>query len=247
VTASTFPALLADQVRGSGSRPLVTFYDDLSSERVELSVVTFANWVAKTAGVLQDEVGLERGDTVLVDLPTHWQAPVWLGACWSTGLAVTADPAADHDLVVCGPQGIDRYAGGGRPVVALSLLPMGQRFRQALPQGVIDFGAVVWGQPDAFVAYDPPEPADTGWSGTSQQIQAQLLAQAAAHPWGAPGTRLLTDVAPCSEEGLLAFLGPLMAGGGTVWVAHPDPDCWDRRIEIEQATDVLRTDPAQPA
>ncbi len=250
MTPSTFPALLADQVSRSGSRPLVTFYDDLTSERVELSVVTFANWVAKTAGVLQDEIGLERGDVVLLDLPTHWLSPVWLGACWTTGLTVTCDPEARSDLVVCGPQGIDRYAGPGtptRPVVALSLLPMGQRFRQAPPQGVIDFGAVVWGQPDAFVAYDPPEAADTAWSGTSQQIQAQLLARAAAHPWGVPGTRLLTDVRPCSEEGLLAFLGPLMAGGGTIWVAHADPDCWDRRAEIEQATAVLRAEPDQPA
>jgi uncharacterized protein (TIGR03089 family) len=250
VTASTFPQLLADQVRRSGSRPLVTFYDDLTGERVELSVVTFANWVAKTAGLLQDEIGLERGDTVLLDLPVHWLAPVWLGACWSTGLTVTTDPGAAADLVVCGPHGLERYAGtatSGRPVVALSLLPMGQRFRELLPPGVVDFGAVVWGQPDAFVAYDPPEPADTAWTGATDRIQAQLLAETAAHPWSAPGTRLLTDVPPCSEEGLLAFLGPLMAGGGTVWVANPDNDCWERRSETEQATVVSRTDPAQPA
>jgi uncharacterized protein (TIGR03089 family) len=251
VTASTFPDLLADQVRRSGSRPLVTFYDDLSGERVELSVVTFANWVAKTASLLQDEVGLERGDTVLIDLPTHWLGPVWLGACWSLGLAVTTDPSARCDLVVCGPHGIDRYAANGRPgiapVIALSLLPMGQKFRQTLPQGVIDFGAVVWGQPDAFVAYDPPEPADTAWTGATDQIQAQLIARAAAHSWSTSGTRLLTDVPPCSEDGLLAFLAPLMAGGGTVWVSQADPDCWDRRSDIEQATVVVRTDPAQPA
>ena len=247
MTASTFPQLLADEVRRSGSRPLVTFYDDDSGERVELSVVTYANWVAKTAGVLQDEIGLERGDTVLVDLPAHWLAPVWLGACWSTGAAVTADPTSGSDLVVCGPAGIERYAGSGRPVVALSLLPMGQRFRQPLPQGVTDFGAVVWGQPDAFVAYDPPEAADTAWLGATAPIQAQLLTEAAAHPWGAPGTRLLTDVPSVSEDGLLAFLGPLLGGGGTVWVAHPDPDVWDRRAEIEQVTAVSRTDPAQPA
>jgi uncharacterized protein (TIGR03089 family) len=124
---------------------------------------------------------------------------------------------------------------------------MGQRFRQPLPAGVTDFGVVVWGQPDAFVAYDPPEAADTAWRGHSSAIQAQLIAEAAAHPWGTPGTRLLTDVPPCSEDGLLAFLGPLLAGGGTVWVGHADPDCWDRRGEIEQVTAISRTDPAQPA
>lgn len=247
MTASTFPDLLADQVRRSGSRPLVTYYDDATGERVELSVVTFANWVAKTAGVIQDELGLERGDTVLVDLPTHWLAPVWLGASWSTGLTVTTDPAADVSLVVCGPAGVGRYDAADRPVVALSLLPMGRRFTDPLPEGVVDFGVVVWGQPDAFVAYDPPAPQDPAWFGTATRTQAELLTEAGNGPWSAAGTRLVTDLAPTSEPGLDAFLGPLLAGGGTVWVTNPDQDGWDHRAETEQATVVQRAGPAQPA
>lgn len=247
---STFPDLLTDQVRRSGSRPLVTFYDDGSGERVELSVITYANWVAKTAGVVQDELGLERGETVLIDLPTHWLAPVWLGACWTTGLAVTTDPATDHDLVVCGPEGLERYAAAGRPVVGLSLLPMGRRFTDPLPPGVVDFGAAVWAQPDAFAAHDPPDGADLAWLGASAaappRMQAELLSMAGAHPWGVPGTRLLTDASPLSDDGVLGFLGPLHAGGGTVWVANPDPECWERRGEIERATAVSRSDDAQP-
>ena len=246
MTARTFPELLADQVRRSGSRPLVTFYDDATGERVELSVVTYANWVAKTAGVLADEVDLERGSTVLVDLPTHWLAPVWLGACWTLGAAVTAQPTAesavDHDLVVCGPHDVERYAASGRPVVALSLLPMGRRFAEPLPDGVVDFGVVVWGQPDAFLALDPPAATDVAWRGTSTRTHADLLTTAASGDrWTAAGTRLLTDLAATSEEGLDAFLAPLAAGGGTVWVAHPDPDGWEHRAETEQATAVLRT------
>ena len=245
MTASTFPQLLAEQVRLSGARPVVTFYDDATGERVELSAVTLANWVAKTAGVLQDELGLERGDTVLVDLPTHWLAPVWLGACWSTGLAVTTDPGVDVALVVCGPDGVLRFAAGDRPVVALSLQPMGRRFTEPLPPGVLDFGVVVWGQPDAFVAYDPPEPADLAWRGSADRTQDEVLS-GAVQDWGSPGTRLLTDVPPASEAGLAAFVGPLAAGGGTVWVAHPDPGGWDRRAASEQVTATLRTEPGQP-
>lgn len=247
MTSSTFPALLADQVRRSGGRPLVTFYDDATGERVELSVVTYANWVAKTAGVLQDEMGLERGDTVLLDLPTHWLAPVWLGACWSTGLAVTTDRAAAAALVVCGPEGLEEHAAGSAPVVALSLLPMGRRFAEAVPDGVVDFGVVVWGQPDAFVAYDPPEPGDVAWLGRAHRTQQEILASAAGHRWSAAGTRLLTDVAPASADGLLAFVAPLLGGGGTVWVANPDPTGWERRAGAEQATVVHRAQPAPPA
>ena len=245
MTVSTFPDLLADQLRRAAGRPLVTFYDDASGERVELSVATYANWVAKTAGLLQDELDLERGDTVLVDLPTHWLAPVWLGACWAAGLNVTTDAAAAAELVVCGPAGLERYAGSERPVVALSLLPMGRRFADPLPSGVVDYGVVVWGQPDSFVAHDPPAADDAAWSGARDLTQSELLGEAARGRWSAPGTRLVTDAAPTSEAGLSAFLGPLVAGGGTVWVAHPDPAGWDRRAEAEQATAVLRLD--QPA
>ena len=79
----------------------MTFYDDATGERIELSVATYANWVAKTAGLAQDELDAERGGLVLVDLPTHWLGAVWLGAAWSLGLTVTDDPAlADEaDLV----------------------------------------------------------------------------------------------------------------------------------------------------
>ena len=240
----TFSAVLADQLRRDPSRPLVTFYDDATGERVELSVVTYANWVAKTAGLLQDELELERGGTVLVELPSHWLAPVWLGAAWTLGLAVTADPAAaaGSDLVVCGPSGVDRHAPGDVPVVALSLLPMGARFATPLPDGVLDYGVVVWGQPDSFVPLGPPTAEDVAWLGPDgPATQGRLLAAAGAAPTGAPGTRLLTDAVPCSRVGVEHLLGPLLGGGGTVWVAHPDPAQWQHHAESEQATIQLRT------
>jgi uncharacterized protein (TIGR03089 family) len=237
VTHRTFPALLDDQARRHGSRPLVTFYDDATGERVELSVLTYANWVAKTAGLLQDELDVVRGGTVAVDLPAHWLGPVWLGAVWSVGARMVAPGApGGADLVVCGPEGVERYAGGGVPVVALSLLPMGARFATPLPAGVVDYGAVVWGQPDAFLADDPPGPNDAAWEELTHE---ELLAEAAAGDLAAAGTRLLTDVNPCTRAGLRTLIAPLMAGGGTVWVRHRDPDRWAHRARTEQAAAVL--------
>src|SRR3954468_1364261 len=90
---TTFADALATALRADPARPLVTFYDDGSGERVELSVTTYANWVAKTASLVQDELDAERGGLLLVDRPTHWLGAVWLGAAWSLGLAVTDDPA----------------------------------------------------------------------------------------------------------------------------------------------------------
>ena len=241
----TFPAALAATLRTDPGRPLVTFYDDATGERVELSVATYANWVAKTAGLAQDELDVERGGLVLVDLPTHWLGAVWLGAAWSLGLEVTDDPglADQADLVVCGPDGVAAYAAHADrvPVVALSLRPLGGRFTEALPSGVTDYGAVVLAQPDAFAPYDPPAGADAAWrdpSGTS--TQAALLAEAAAAQVVAPQGRLLTGVNPCTRAGAVTLLAPLVAGAGVVWVRHPAEDGWDRRAEQERATAVLR-------
>ncbi len=135
-STSTFSAQLAAALQSAPARPFVTFYDDRTGERVELSVTTYANWVAKTAGLVQDELDLERGGLVLVDLPTHWLGAVWLGAAWSGGQVVTTDRglADEADLVVCGPEGVEEYAdrADAVPVVALSLRPLGARFSRAV-------------------------------------------------------------------------------------------------------------------
>ncbi|WP_374609845.1 TIGR03089 family protein, partial [Gordonia sp. (in: high G+C Gram-positive bacteria)] len=51
------------------SRPLLTYYDDATGERTELSAATLGNWAAKTANYLRDEIGVAEGDVVAVDLP----------------------------------------------------------------------------------------------------------------------------------------------------------------------------------
>ena len=130
------------------------------------SVATYANWVAKTASLLVEEHDLERGDALRVDLPLHWLRPVFLGAAWTAGLVVTRT-ATTPDAVVCGPDGLERWApcAADLPVLACSLLPMGVRFAEPLPPGVHDVGVEVWSQPDAFLPYDPPtadDPASPG-------------------------------------------------------------------------------------
>jgi uncharacterized protein (TIGR03089 family) len=242
---ATFAAALDAQLRRDPARPFTTFYDHDTGERVELSLATYANWVAKTAGLVQDELDGERGGLVLVDLPTHWLGAVWLGAAWTAGLVVTDDPAlADEvDLVVCGPDGVDAYAvhADRVPVVALSLRPLGARFAEALPTGVVDYGAVVLAQPDSFVSYDPPSGDDPAWrdsDGTTDQ--STLLAEAGSTSVVTDGGRLLTDVNPVGRGGRPTLLAPLVRGGGCVWVRHPDPDRWSALVEQERVTDQLR-------
>lgn len=242
---ATFPAALAAVLASAPGRPLVTFYDDATGERVELSVATYANWVAKTAGLAQDELDLGRGGLVLLDLPTHWLGAVWLGAAWALGLAVTDDPrlAEEADLVVCGPKGLERYAVDVErvPVLALSLRPLGGRFTEPLPSGVTDYGAVVLAQPDVFVAYDPPGAADAAWRDAGGQVsQAELLAEASGRPLVSSGGRLLTDVNPATRRGAATLVAPVLLGAGTVWVRNPNGGRWAARAQEERATEELR-------
>lgn len=243
------PQVLADLRRSDPARPLVTFYDDATGERIELSVTTYANWVDKTAGLVQDELDVERGSLVLLDLPTHWLGAVWLGAAWTGGLCVTTDSglAGEADLVVCGPTGVEEYAGTAheRPIVGISLRPLGGRFVEPLPSGVIDYGAVVLAQPDTFVPYDRPAADDGAWRDRAGTLsQAELLVRADSKaPAGSDG-RLLTDLNPCSDEGWVTLLAPMVHGGGTIWVANPDEERWPKRYAEERATGQLRAAPS---
>src|SRR3954451_21169883 len=106
----TADAALAARLRCDAARPLVTFYDDATGERVELSVTTYANWVAKTASLLADEHDLELGQTLCVGLPAHWLGPVFLGAAWTVGLSVRGPEDGAADAVVCAPDSVDRWA-----------------------------------------------------------------------------------------------------------------------------------------
>ena len=138
--------LLAAELRRDPGRPFLTWYDEATGERVELSVTTYANWVAKTASLLVEEHDLERGDVLRVDLPAHWLGPVFLGAAWVAGLVVTLEgDGADAAAVVTGPAGLARWAdrAGEVPVLACSLLPMGVRFADPLPPEVHDVGVEV--------------------------------------------------------------------------------------------------------
>jgi uncharacterized protein (TIGR03089 family) len=93
--SATHPAdLLRATLAEDPARPLVTFYDDATGERIELSAKTFDNWVAKTANMLVDGLAAEPGERVVLALPPHWQSAVWLFGCWSAGLVpIPVDPA----------------------------------------------------------------------------------------------------------------------------------------------------------
>ncbi|ATW48808.1 TIGR03089 family protein [Streptomyces xantholiticus] len=237
--------LLRSAIAADPARPLVTFYDDATGERVELSVATFANWVAKTANLLQGDLSAGPGDRLALLLPAHWQSAVWLLACSSVGVIadVGGDPAR-ADLVVAGPGQFDsgRACGGER--IALSLAPLGRRF-PAPPAGYADYAVEVPGQGDRFAAYAPVDPEEPALVvGDVELTGAELVERAGADADRlglGPGSRLLSGKPYDSWDGLSAGLfAPLASGGSVVLCRHLDAlseEALAKRVESERVTD----------
>ncbi|MFF2013978.1 TIGR03089 family protein [Streptomyces sp. NPDC058195] len=236
--------LLRSALAADPARPLVTFYDDATGERVELSVATFANWVAKTANLLQGDLAAEPGDRLALLLPAHWQTAVWLLACSSVGVVaeVGGDPA-DADLVVSGPDGLEAARACSGERIALALRPLGGRFPQP-PEGFADYAVEVPGQGDRFAPFAPVDPEAPalvvdGTELTSAQLVARAREEAGALGLSA-GSRLLTGGSYDAWKGLAAGLyAPLAAGASVILCRHLDrldAEGLAKRVASERAT-----------
>ncbi|WP_018566989.1 TIGR03089 family protein [Streptomyces sp. PsTaAH-124] len=248
-TERTPADLLRSALAADPGRPLVTFYDDATGERVELSVATFANWVAKTANLLQGDLAAGPGDRVALLLPAHWQTAVWLLACASVGAVadVGGGPGA-ADVVVSGPDTLEAARACSGERIALALRPLGGRFPQP-PAGFADYAVEVPGQGDRFAPFapvDPEEPAliVAGAEHTAADVVERARADASRLGLTGPGSRLLSGLAYDTWEGLSAGLyAPLASGGSVVLCRHLDrldETALAQRIETERVTATAR-------
>ena len=210
-------------------RPLVTFYDGATGERVELSVTTFDNWVTKVANLFADDLMLEPGDRIRVDLPPHWQSSVILLGAWTAGLTVSlTTTAGDVAARVIGP-GADMSTSMSGQVISCSLRPLGGPSLIPLPAGWLDFGAEVPGQPD-ILAMAPSVDAggtavDTDLGPKTHADLVRAARDTASRLTLSPAARLLTDINPATAAGLVAALAaPLVAGSSVVLLVNVDRD-----------------------
>ncbi|HJU97354.1 MAG TPA: TIGR03089 family protein [Jiangellaceae bacterium] len=238
---TTPPALLRFAVVQGGARPFLTCYDDRTGERVELSVATFDNWVAKTAGLLRDGLDVMAGDRVALLLPAHWQSLVLACACWEVGACATLADAADGQLAVVGPATLDA-ASRAPERLALSLRPLGAPFTEPLPAGTLDYAVEVPSFPDRFAADEPPDPVapalDDGSIVTTSGGLVGRARERAAQLEAGSGARLLVATDDLPTALLDALLVPLVVGGSAVLV----------RNEIrERRADRLASERARPA
>lgn len=233
--ATTLPeAVLEPILDREPAAPRVTWYDDATGARIELSGLTLANWAAKTGNLIRDEFGLTPGARVAVLLPAHWQTAAVLLGCWWAGTEVVLHADPDADLVFAAA---DRLAEteDAPEVAALSLDPMGGPVRD-LPIGVTDYATAVRVHGDQFL------PGGTGAALDGMPV-AEALTEArksAARQGFAEGDRVLSSASWDTPAELIdGYLAVLTAGASLVQVANPDPALRERRVETERVTCIL--------
>lgn len=217
------------------SQPLLTFYDDGSGERTELSGATLGNWAAKTANYLRDEVGVEPDDEVIVDLPTHWQtASILLGAWWAGAHVRTTDDAVHPRAAFVRIDDVDRYDAD--EIIVASLDPFALPIAD-LPIGVADFGSAVRVHGDQYtdVGVIPRLALD---SSTVTDVVEAARGQAASDGIVA-GTRVLTGRPFDDAAGIVANLLPALVSGASLVVVRGYAGDLSARATSERASVVL--------
>jgi uncharacterized protein (TIGR03089 family) len=229
-------SILDPMLRADPVGPRITYYDDATGERIELSAVTLANWAAKTGNLLRDELGAGAASRIAILLPAHWQtAAVLFGVWWIGAEAVLS---GDADIALCTAERLDEADAAvlGGEVAVLSLDPFGRPLPD-LPFGVTDYATAVRVHGDQIVPERAPGPVLAGRS--VDEVLAACETSVATRgltskdrvlssaSWSGPGELV---------DGLLAIMA---VGASLVQVANPDPATLQRRTETEKVTRVL--------
>ena len=238
MTTTVSQALLDPLMNRDPVGPRITYYDDATGERIELSTVTLANWAAKTANLLRDELGAGPGSRIAVLLPAHWQTAAVLLGAWYIGAEVLL--AADEaDVALCTADRIDDAdaAVGAGEIAVLSLDPFGKPVAD-LPVGMTDYASSVRVHGDQIVPERSPGPVLEGRS-VSDLLDA--ASESAAAQGLTADDRVLSTAAWDTADDLIAnLLAVFAAGASLVQVANPDDASMARRREVEKVTRPLK-------
>ncbi|WP_326560134.1 TIGR03089 family protein [Micromonospora sp. NBC_01796] len=247
------PALL-DAAAVDTSRPLLTYCDDATGERTELSVAELGGWVARTANLLVDGCRLNPGDRAAVLLPPHWQTAAVLLGAWSAGVSVAFHLAATAGLPRIGP-GADLPADvtfvahdrldnwledvpEAEHQFVLGLAPGAEPMRE-VPAGYRDYLVEVREHGDSAPPYASVRPTDAATvDGTSYREWATVAQGIAESRDLRPGDRVLVDTAG-QEQPVIWLLAPLFAGASVILCHNLAPGTAESRARTEGANRIF--------
>lgn len=230
VSSAVLDPLMAADPAG----PRITYYDDATGERIELSTATLSNWATKTGNLLRDEMGAGPSSRVAVMLPAHWQTAAVLFGIWWIGAEVVLN-ATEADIALCAVDQLadaDDAVGAGE-IAVLSLDPFGKPVTD-LPFGVTDYATAVRAHGDQIAPERHPGPALAGRTVT--EVLADAHGSAVAQGLTA-ADRVLSfgqwDSPTALVDNMLAVFA---IGASLVQVANPDPVLLPRRRQTEKVT-----------
>jgi uncharacterized protein (TIGR03089 family) len=239
---------------GDGTPALLTFYDDATGERAELSAAALGMWAARTAWLLRDGCGLTDDARAAVLLPPHWQTAAVLLGTWSVGipvslrLAATAGlpsywPGEDEpfDVSFVSARRLDDWledVPAARHRFVLGLAPDAAPMDE-VPDGHRDHLAEVLRHLSHVPPYAAVLPTDAATPDGTSFAEFAVVARGIAERIGlGPGDRLLVDTAE-HDHPLFWLLTPLLAGASVVLCANLDPARVTARSAAEGVTHVL--------
>lgn len=234
--------LFADLLADRPAQPFVTYYDEATGERSELSAKSLANWVAKTHHLLVDELGLQVGDRAALAVPAHWiSIPILLG-CLTAGVALTEalpgeiDPTADVAFV-----DIDRAAtavSAGIPdVFTIDAAAAAAGLATDPPAGTADFVSAVRPQADTWGSVHMPAGEQDACIGPLTRAE---VAAAAIRRANELGLRSFSRVITTRDwqgphDWIDTVLAPLAVRGSVVFVRNASDEVLSRRTSQERA------------
>lgn len=136
--------------------------------RLDLSGKVLANHVAKASNYLVEELGVDPGTRVVVDLPTHWRLVTWGLGALHAGASVVVGKHRIHDgepgtIIITDNPDIDGLETDDT-VVAVSLGALDLSWRGApLRTAVVDGNAEVLGHADVALYPDAGADSNISW------------------------------------------------------------------------------------
>lgn len=214
------------------SQPILTWINN--SGRIELSVVTLANGISKAANLLQSQCEIGSGSSVCIDLPSHWQASVWLGATHSVSASVALNNKPSD---LCVTSRVENLDSSHNETGVVSLHPFGMPVELEDPF-LINLSADVRMHGDQFVPREQANDVDVCVSDIAGELLwADLEARVSelADQFGLePGSRYAVSQAPHTIDLALLYCAlPMMTGSSVVVLDNLDSEQTSRAMQQE--------------
>ncbi|MFL6080735.1 MAG: TIGR03089 family protein [Ornithinibacter sp.] len=243
---STPPAspavLLRRLVASDPGRPRITVYDDTDSptrgERIELSARVLANWVAKAANLLRDDLDVGEGSVVLLDLPPHWRTLYWAFAAWSVGACVevpahrtsgdagqgpapSAAGAIVPDVVVTDAVGV---AAAATEAVLVTLAALARSAAGPVPAGVVDEARELATHGDVFDGWAQPDGSEPALRAAGVLLTYADLPTGSSGSSGSTGAPQRIHTGTPDTAQLLRLALSVWAADGSLVLTRGEPD-----------------------